>query len=102
MAQFTGSRLLAFPRDLQRASTFQELLEITRLEAIASAGYPHVWLFISVNEEVSELRLIDYAGSQRDLAWDVAPVLKVHGDPLMEQIINSDEPVVVQDARTDP
>jgi signal transduction histidine kinase/CheY-like chemotaxis protein len=102
MAQFIASRLLAFARDLQRASTFQELLEITRLEAIASAGYPHVWLFISDNEEVSELRLIDYAGSQRDLAWDVAPVLKVHGDPLMEQIINSDEPVVVQDARTDP
>jgi signal transduction histidine kinase/CheY-like chemotaxis protein len=102
MAQFIASRLLAFARDLQRASTFQELLEITRLEAIASAGYPHVWLFISDNEEVSELRLIDYAGSQRDLAWDVAPVLKVHGDPLMEQIISSDEPVVVQDARTDP
>ena len=102
MAQFIASRLLAFARELQRASTFQELLEITRLEAIASAGYPHVWLFISDNEEVSELRLIDYAGSQRDLAWDVAPVLKVHGDPLMEQIINSDEPVVVQDARTDP
>jgi signal transduction histidine kinase len=102
MAQFTGSRLLAFARELQRASTFQELLEITRLEAQASAGYPHVWLFISDNEEVKEMRLIDYAGSQRDLAWEVAPLLKVEGDTLMEQIISSDEPVVVEDARTDP
>ncbi|HYQ18375.1 MAG TPA: ATP-binding protein [Polyangiaceae bacterium] len=102
MAQFTGSRLLAFARELQRASTFQDLLEITRLEATTSAAYPHVWLFISDNEEVREMRLIDYAGSQRDLAWDVAPVLKVAGDPLMEQIISSDEPVVVEDARVDP
>ena len=52
----------------------------------------HVWLFISDSEEVHEVRLIDYAGSQRDLTWDVAPVLKVDGDPLMEQIVSSDEP----------
>jgi signal transduction histidine kinase/ActR/RegA family two-component response regulator len=102
MAQFAGNRLLAFARELQRASTFQDLLEITRHEAITSAGYPHVWLFISDNEEVQEMRLIDYAGSQRDLAWDVAPLLKVDGDPLMEQIVRSDEPVVVEDARVDP
>ena len=102
MAQFTGSRLLAFARELQRASTFQELLEVTRQEAIAAAGYPHVWLFISDDEDVKEARLIDYAGSQRDLAWELAPVLKIAGDPLMEQIVSSDEPVVVDDARTDP
>jgi signal transduction histidine kinase/ActR/RegA family two-component response regulator len=102
MVQFIGSRLLVFARELQRASTFQELLEITRAEATTSAGYPHVWLFISDNEEVKEMRLIDFAGSQRDLTWEVAPVLKVEGDVLMEQIINSDEPIVVEDARTDP
>ena len=102
MAQFSGSRLLAFARELQRASTFRELLEITRVEALAAAGYPHVWLFISDDEDVKEARLIDYAGSQRDLTWEVAPVLKIAGDPLMEQIVSSDEPVVVDDARTDP
>jgi signal transduction histidine kinase len=102
MAQFIGNRLLAFARELQRASTFQELLEVTRLEAIAASGYPHVWLFISDKEDVREMRLIDFAGSQRDLTWEVAPVLKVDGDPLLEQIISSDEPVVVDDARLDP
>jgi signal transduction histidine kinase len=102
LAHLTGSRLFAFARELQRASTFRDLLEITRQEATASAGYPHVWLFISDTEEVNEVRLIDFAGSQRDLSWEVAPVLKVQGDVLMEQIIGSDEPVVVEDARTDP
>jgi len=102
MPAFTGNRLLAFARELQRASTFQELLEITRVEAMAVANYPHVWLFISDDEDVKECRLIDYAGSQRELAWEVAPVLQIDGDPLLEQIRDSDEPVVVEDARTDP
>jgi signal transduction histidine kinase len=102
MAQFTGNRLLAFARELQRASTFQELLEITRLEALASAGYSHVWLFISDTEDVREMRLIDFAGSQREVAWEVAPVLQIAGDALLEQIVSSDEPVVVDDARSDP
>jgi signal transduction histidine kinase len=102
MAPFAGSRLLAFARELQRASTFRELLEITKAETLASAGYTQVWLFISDTAEVKEGRLIDYAGSQRDAVWDVAPVLKVEGDPLLEQIVTSDEPIVVEDARTDP
>jgi signal transduction histidine kinase/ActR/RegA family two-component response regulator len=102
MAQITASRLLAFAKELQRASTFQELLEITRQEAITAAGYPHVWLFISDDEEVTEARLIDYAGSQRDLAWELAPVMPIAGDPFLEEIVKSLEPVVVEDARTDP
>src|SRR6185369_9036470 len=106
MAQIAGSRLLAFARELQRASTFRELLEITRTEAVASTSYAQVWLFLSdtneVTEGVNEGRLIDYAGSQRDAVWEFAPVLKVEGDPLLEQLVSSDEPVVVVDARTDP
>lgn len=102
MAQIAGSRLLAFARELQRAATFRDLLEITRAESLASAGYAQVWLFISDTDEVKEGRLIDYAGSQRDAVWDVAPVLQVEGDPLLEQIVKSDEPIVVEDARVDP
>jgi signal transduction histidine kinase len=102
MAQL--NRLLAFAKELQRASTFQELLEITRQEAVEAAGYPHVWLFISDDEDVKEARLIDYAGSQaqRDKTWELAPVMKIEGDALLEQIVSSVEPVVVEDARTDP
>jgi signal transduction histidine kinase len=99
---FTASRLLAFARELQRASTFHELLDVTRAEAKAACGYEQVWLFVSDDADVKEVRLIDYAGSQRERAWEIAPVLKVEGDRLMEEIVTSDEPVVVEDARTDP
>jgi signal transduction histidine kinase/ActR/RegA family two-component response regulator len=102
MAVISGSHLLAFARELQRATTFRELLEITRTETLVSVGYAQVWLFISDTEDVKEGRLIDYAGSQRDTVWEVAPVLQVDGDPLLEQLVTTDEPIVVEDARTDP
>src|SRR5258706_8928468 len=97
-----ASRLLAFARELQQAATYRELLEITRSEAIASCGYAHVWLFVSEEADVKEAGRVDYAGSKRERAWEVAPVLKVEGDRLMEEIVRSDVPVVVEDASTDP
>jgi signal transduction histidine kinase len=96
------SGLLSFARELQRAATFQELLEITRGEVMSAVGYAHVWLFVSESEEVEEVRLLDSAGSQRDAIWEFAPVLRISGDAMLEQIVHSDEPVVVDDARVDP
>ncbi len=95
-------RLLTFARELQRASTFEELLLTTREEVKESLGYEHAWLMISDAEQVLELRLIDYAGALRGEVWDVAQRLKVEGDAFLEEIVRSDEPVVVVDARTDP
>jgi hypothetical protein len=95
-------RLLAFARELQRAATFEELLLATQAELEAAMGYKHAWLFVADKEDVEEMRLIDVAGSVRDDAWVVAPVLKIKGDPMLEEIVRSDRPVVVADARTDP
>jgi two-component system, cell cycle sensor histidine kinase and response regulator CckA len=95
-------RLLAFARELQRAETFPELLVITQAELASALGYEHAWLFVAETVDARELRLLDVAGSVRDAAWEVAPVLKVEGDPMLEELVRSDEPVVVVDARTDP
>jgi signal transduction histidine kinase len=96
------SRLLAFARELQRAASFEELLLATQSEVSAAVGYQHAWLFVADDEELRELRLIDAAGSVRDQAFRVAPRLKVEGDAMLEEILRSDQPVVVIDAREDP
>lgn len=96
------SRLLAFARELQAVKTFEELLVATQSELSASLGYAHAWLFVAESEDVEEMRLIDIAGAKRGQAWEVAPVLKIRGDAMLEEIVSSDEPVVVDDARTDP
>jgi signal transduction histidine kinase len=96
------SRLLAFARELQGVATFEELLLATRAELEVAMGFKHAWLFVADKEDVEEMRLIDIAGSVRSDAWIVAPVLKIKGDPMLEEIVRSDQPVVVADARTDP
>jgi len=95
------SRLLGFARELQRASTLRELVEITRSEVEAELGYVHAWLYV-LDETGDQVRIIDAAGSIRDMSWSLAPTIKITGDALMEEIVKSDEPVVVEDARTDP
>jgi signal transduction histidine kinase len=95
-------RLLAFARELQRAATFGQLLDATRAEVGAAIGYQRVWFFVADHEDAEEVRLIDYSGTDQELVWSVAPVLKIKGDRMMEEIMTSDVPVVVEDARVDP
>jgi PAS domain S-box-containing protein len=96
------SRLLTFARELQRASTFFELLSMTRDEVEQVLGYRHAWMFISETDEITEVKLIDYAGSKRDQVWEQVPVIPAKGDAMIEEIMRSDRPVIVEDARTDP
>jgi anti-anti-sigma regulatory factor len=102
MRTVASFRLLAFARELQRATTFSELLEVTQTEIASAIGYRHAWLFVAETEGADEVRMIDIAGSKRDAAWEVAPVLKIRGDAMLEEIMRGEEPIVVEDARTDP
>ncbi len=102
MSELNLSRLLAFARRLQQATSFSDLLETARDEVRAATGYAHAWLMVSDNEEKRELRLIEVSGARRELVWDVAPVLQVEGDPYLEELLSSNAPVVIPDARTDP
>ncbi len=96
-----ASRVLAYARDLQRATTFAELLEITQ-RVCASIGYPHAWMFLATDSESAEWRLIDVVGAKRDGAWATATVLRVEGDAMLEELYRGTGPVVVEDARVDP
>jgi signal transduction histidine kinase/CheY-like chemotaxis protein len=95
-------RLLAFARKLQRAYTFAELLDIAREEVLQATPFRHVWLMVAEREQADELRLIEYSGERREFVWEVAPLLKVEGDPFLEELVSSDAPSVVYDARVDP
>jgi signal transduction histidine kinase/CheY-like chemotaxis protein len=102
MSEPNVNRLLAFARKLQHAASFPELLETARDEVREATGYQHVWLMVSDSDEGGELRLIEVSGERRELVWDVAPLLQVKGDPFLEELLSSDAPVVIPDARTDP
>ncbi len=102
MSDLPVSRLLAFARELQLAATFSELLETTRAELAATTGYAHAWLFVADDEDSGEVRIIDSAGAQREAILEHAPTIRVYDDALLREVWQSDEPVVVLDARVDP
>jgi signal transduction histidine kinase/ActR/RegA family two-component response regulator len=102
MIDVPSSGLLRFAKKLLAAQTFPELLLAARDEVHSALGYEHVWFMVGERESPDEVKLIDFVGAHRDLAWDVAPVLKIHGDPFLEELIASEGPVVIVDARTDP
>jgi signal transduction histidine kinase/ActR/RegA family two-component response regulator len=97
-----GARLLAFARELQRAATFVEVLDIARGEVRDAIGFEHAWLCVAEEDDPREARLIGYSGARQDLVWEVAPRIPVEGDPMMAEIFAAEGPVVVEDARVDP
>jgi signal transduction histidine kinase len=102
MTEPSPHRLLAFARKLLPAATFMDLLAAAREEARTATGYDHVWLMVADDEHARSFRLIDFAGSQREAAWEVAPLMKVEGDPFLEELVATDVPIVIEDARIDP
>jgi GAF domain-containing protein len=99
---FSSSRLLAFARHLIHASSISAILSAAGEEVKAVAGYRHVWFFVADREDVGQLRLIEYAGNMSEFIWANAPLLNVKGDRFLEELVASDGPVVIKDARLDP
>src|SRR5512133_1974292 len=94
-------RLLSFARKLQNAASFGELLDAAQAEARDVAGYEHVWFYVGDVENPNELRLIEASSRDRQIVWDHAQVLSVSDDPLIQELLNSDVPIVIPDARFD-
>jgi PAS domain S-box-containing protein len=93
-------RLSTFARQLLQAATFEEMVAAAQAELKAAIGYPHAWLFISDNDDVTRWRLVAPAGVRR-AASELAPALQTQGDAMLEQIAHREKTVVIVDARTD-
>ncbi|MEP6778837.1 MAG: ATP-binding protein, partial [Gemmatimonadaceae bacterium] len=99
---FSG-HLLAFARELLQVETFRELLDTTRKEFERAVGYKHAWMRISEETDtVTEMRLIEVSSELRELMMGTVPVLAVRDDAIMNEVLKSDRPTVIADARTDP
>jgi K+-sensing histidine kinase KdpD len=101
--EFSSSRLLAFARQMMRATSVGAILSAASDEVKAVAGYQHVWFLVADREDLAQLRLIEYAGTRPDeIVWETAPLFHVKGDKFLEELVASEGPVIIEDARTDP
>ena len=94
--------VLEHSRDLQRATTVQELLDVTRKAVAAVAGYQHVWLCVIEPGPPEMVRILAIAGAVEDMLWERAPRFPVGTDAMLLEIRDGRRPVVVEDARVDP
>lgn len=97
-------RLLAFSARLQGATDFDTLLAETRAEIESALGYTTAWRYVLVDEHTGLARLIAFHGDQAavDAGFQAEPLLEMHSDPMLREILDARSPVVVADARTDP
>jgi signal transduction histidine kinase/CheY-like chemotaxis protein len=103
MGNLTTDRLLSFTKRLRQASTFAELLIAARDEASVVAGYSHAWLLIASGSEMPAfLRLVDVVGSQAQIVRSVLQQVDLKVDSLLQDIVASEVPIVIEDARSDP
>ncbi|MFO0762384.1 MAG: ATP-binding protein [Byssovorax sp.] len=100
-AAIDSQRLLRFARDLQRVTDFDALVAVIQREIGEVVGYAHTWLCV-LEPDLSHARVLSYAGDREPIVWERAQRIPVAGDPMMEEILRGDAPVVVTDARSDP
>ncbi|MFO0695186.1 MAG: ATP-binding protein [Polyangiales bacterium] len=96
------AHLLTLAQRLQGASSFAELLTAVTVEIEARIGYRSAWIYVAEDAHLKRVRLIATQGADVAPAWEQTPVLDVEGDPFLYEVAHSPQPVLVEDAATDP
>lgn len=95
--------LLRLSRGLEFVETYLDVLNLALEEVRTVLGYQNLWAYL-MDDDRHYARLLAVGGHIRHvlLATEEVVTLKVDGDPMMEEIVNSRSIVIVEDARTDP
>ena len=95
--------LLAFARQIQTVETIPELLIAICDEVRRGTEYKTAWLSIA-DDDRRHFRIFDATSAEADRQARIrhlAPI-PVEGDAFAQLVLDSDVPVIIEDARTDP
>lgn len=102
--QLSNKALLHLCKRLERAWSVPEILNAISPLAHQVLGYPHVWLGL-FNQKPGICSIINHvsAGQQSEVSRQVQSIdFPIAGDAMLQEILSTDQVVVVEDARTDP
>ncbi|MDP2269220.1 MAG: ATP-binding protein [Archangium sp.] len=94
--------MLLHAGELQRATTLGELLQVTHAAVRSHTRYVHSWLAVVDSDDPGFMYFVNVTGSQEALVLATCPRLSVADDVLVQEILESGEPVVVVEAAEDP
>lgn len=93
--------LLRISRGLEKAATYSDVNDVIYNEILKTIGFPSVWIYL-FDKNLEEATLITSRGTIALILKDSAPILKIKGDPFLEEIASATHTVIVEDAATDP
>lgn len=95
--------VLGFSRDLQRATTLDELVAATNKAVTCATRYRTIWIAaLEATRDGEWVRVLAASGTAERLIWEETPRFPVGNDALLLEIRTGRRPVVVEDMRTDP
>ncbi len=94
--------LLRLSRRLERAQTYDEVLNAARDEVRTSIGYNNLWVYL-LDEDNQHAKALIAGGPMADVVMseEGAAILTIRGDRMLEEIVGTKDIVVVEDARID-
>jgi signal transduction histidine kinase len=97
---FSEGRLFEFSRRLLSANTHEDLLAAVAEEIRSAVGYNVSWLSVLLPEHGTFKAML--LGAPVEDLWDDSAEIPIAGDAMVEQLIETRLPVVVEDAQSDP
>lgn len=94
-----SASLLSLARSLEQAEDYPAVVQAVRNEVTNTIGLKTVWVYL-LSDDKSSARLLMTHGTHSSTVEDMQ-ALSVRGDPMMEEIADAREIVIVEDARTD-
>ena len=92
-----------YARALQQATDLRQLLDAVQTAVARVTPYRSITLsIVETTPEGLMARLIGASGPGEPILWEKCPLIPVAGDPMVQEIIRGEGPVVVVDARADP
>ncbi|RJP47995.1 MAG: GAF domain-containing protein [Anaerolineaceae bacterium] len=94
--------LLRLSKRLERAQTYAEVLDTAQDEVRATIGYKNLWVYL-ISEDKQYAHSIVAGGPIEEVVMSEEGVatLTIKGDRMLEEILESKDIVVVEDAQTD-
>lgn len=95
-------RIATWSKRLHLASTFAELIELAELAAREVTPYNNFWLFVLPTDDSPFVKRLASSGAASGDQWEHAPTLDIATDAMVQAVIASEGPLVIDDARTHP
>ncbi|MCA9934634.1 MAG: GAF domain-containing protein, partial [Anaerolineales bacterium] len=99
--QEANRSLLHLSKNLEQATTYNQILQFVLAEVNRVIGYRNIWIYL-IDETGEYVYPLTLFGEATEIVKTTFPSFRVKDDPFIEYIVNTTDIDIVEDARIDP